>query len=99
MLEERIAVIPCENAERIPSSSEACVTVRPVGIDRETGISQGDDIGKRTYTVEEIQGILKISRPTAYALVRRNVFRSIRIGGKIRVSKRSFDAWLDQGIL
>lgn len=66
-------------------------------LNRETeGIQQGEDIGKRTYTVEEIQGILGISRPTAYALVRRREFHSIRIGGKIRISKRSFDAWLDQ---
>lgn len=65
-------------------------------LNRETeGIQQGEDIGKRTYTVEEIQGILGISRPTAYALVRRGEFHSIRIGGKIRISKRSFDAWLD----
>lgn len=66
-------------------------------LNRETdGIQQGEDIGKRTYTVEEIQGILGISRPTAYALVRRREFHSIRIGGKIRISKKSFDAWLDQ---
>lgn len=52
---------------------------------------------KRTYTVPEIQGILNISRPTAYALVKRNLFRSIRVGGQIRISKRSFDEWLDQG--
>ena len=46
-------------------------------INKETETSQEDDIGKRTYTVEEIQGILKISRPTAYALVKRNEFHSI----------------------
>lgn len=53
--------------------------------------------GKRTYTVVEIQDILGISRPTAYALVKRNEFRSMRIGGQIRISKKSFDEWLDQG--
>ena len=68
-------------------------------INKETETSQEDDIRKRTYTVEEIQGILKISRPTAYALVKRNEFHSIRIGGKIWISKRSFDTWLDQGML
>ncbi|MDD4509328.1 MAG: helix-turn-helix domain-containing protein [Oscillospiraceae bacterium] len=50
---------------------------------------------KRTYTVDEIQDILSISRPTAYALVKKNEFRSIRVGGHIRVSKKSFDDWLD----
>lgn len=66
-------------------------------MNQETELLQQDDgIGKRTYTVEEIQDILGISRPTAYALVRRREFHSIRIGGKIRISKKSFDAWLDQ---
>ena len=52
---------------------------------------------KRTYTVLEIQDILSISRPTAYALIRKNYFRSIRVGGQIRVSKKSFDVWLNRG--
>lgn len=52
---------------------------------------------KRTYTVLEIQDILSISLPTAYALIRKNYFRSIRVGGQIRVSKKSFDEWLDRG--
>ena len=51
--------------------------------------------GKRTYTVDEIQDILEISRTTAYKLVKQNLFRSVRIGGSIRISKKSFDAWLD----
>lgn len=53
------------------------------------------DVDKRVYTVDEIQDILGISRPTAYNLVKKNVFRSIRVGGHIRVSRRSFDEWLD----
>ena len=50
---------------------------------------------KRTYTVDEIQDILGISRPTAYGLVKKDLFHCVRIGGHIRISKRSFDAWLD----
>lgn len=67
-------------------------------MNRETAIAQVEYVqNKRTYTVNEIQDILGISRPTAYALVKRNLFRSIRIGGQIRISKRSFDEWLDTG--
>ena len=44
---------------------------------------------------DEIQDILGISQPTAYALIKKNLFHSIRIGRNIRVSKASFDAWLD----
>ena len=50
---------------------------------------------KRTYTVDEIQDILDISRPTAYKLVKQGVFHSVRVGGHIRISKKSFDDWLD----
>ena len=67
-------------------------------MNRETAAMQLEYIqDKRTYTVNEIQDILGISRPTAYALVKRNLFRSIRIGGQIRISKKSFDEWLDEG--
>lgn len=44
---------------------------------------------KRTYTVSEIQDILGIGRVSAYSLVKSNVFRSVRVGDSIRVSKRS----------
>lgn len=52
--------------------------------------------GKRTYTVNEIQDILSISQTTAYSLVKSKVFHSVRVGGHIRISKKSFDVWLDQ---
>lgn len=51
---------------------------------------------KRTYTVGEIQNILGISQPTAYGLVRKNLFRTVKVGRHIRISKKSFDEWLDQ---
>ena len=44
---------------------------------------------KRTYTVDEIQDILGISRTSAYNLVKKKVFHSVRIGGSIRISKMS----------
>lgn len=50
---------------------------------------------KRTYRVDEIQDILEIGRNAAYALVKEGVFRSVRVGGNIRISKKSFDSWLD----
>jgi len=53
------------------------------------------DCEKRVYTVDGIQDILSISKTTAYNLVKSGVFRSVRIGGQHRISKRSFDSWLD----
>lgn len=49
----------------------------------------------RTYTVDEIAAMLGISRSSAYKLVKQNDFSVVRIGNSIRVSKKSFDAWLD----
>lgn len=54
--------------------------------------------GKRCYTVEEIQTILGISRGTAYKLLAGNEFRWFKIGTAYRISKKSFDEWLDQRI-
>ena len=51
---------------------------------------------KRCYTVKEIQEILGISRPTVYELLKKNEFRWVQIGTKYRISKKSFDGWLDK---
>jgi len=54
-----------------------------------------DDREKRTYSIEEIQQILDISRSTAYLLIKRRLFKSVKVGKQIRISKKSFDEWLD----
>ena len=54
-----------------------------------------DDKEKRTYSIEEIQQILDISRSTAYVLIKRKLFKSVKAGKQIRISKKSFDEWLD----
>ena len=51
--------------------------------------------GKRTYSVEEVRTILGISRRKAYELCNSNSFKVLRIGRTLRVSKASFDFWLD----
>lgn len=53
---------------------------------------------KRCYTVKEIQTMLGISRPTVYDLLQEKKFRWFKIGNKYRISKNSFDEWLDQQI-
>lgn len=49
----------------------------------------------RTYTVDDIAAILNIGRTSAYLLVKEEHFKSVRIGNAIRISKKSFDEWLD----
>ena len=52
---------------------------------------------KRCYTVKELQEILGISRPTVYNLLKKNEFRWVQLdGGEYRISKKSFDDWLDK---
>ena len=53
---------------------------------------------KRCYTVNEISEILGISRPTVYTLLKQKEFRWVQIGGIYRISKQSFDEWLDKKV-
>lgn len=55
------------------------------------------DLGmqKETYTVKEIAGILEISTKSAYSLVNENFFSFVKVGRVIRISKKSFDNWLN----
>ena len=49
----------------------------------------------RTYTVSDVARILGVSTKAVYRLIPENLFRSVRIGSAIRISKRSFDHWLE----
>ncbi len=60
--------------------------------------SEAGRFEKRTYTVSEIQDILGISHTAAYSFVKQGLFRTVRIGNSIRISKKSFDEWLDKNI-
>lgn len=50
----------------------------------------------RTYKVEDIAEILNIGRTSSYTLVKEGHFKTVRIGTAIRISKKSFDDWLDK---
>ena len=54
-------------------------------------------VEKRCYSVKELQDILEISRQCVYELLKKKEFRWVLIGGKYRISKKSFDEWLDKG--
>lgn len=50
---------------------------------------------KETYSISEIAKILDISNKSAYSLIHETFFRYVRIGRTIRISKKSFDQWLN----
>jgi len=51
---------------------------------------------KRTYTVAEVANHLQISKSKAYELCREGHFKTVKIGSSVRVSKSSFDEWLEK---
>lgn len=51
--------------------------------------------GKRCYSVGDLQEMLGISKPAVYELLKRREFHWVMIGGRYKISKRSFDEWLD----
>ncbi len=64
---------------------------------RNTEKAPAFDGEKRAYSVDDIMEILDISRSSAYILIKKNLFRSVKIGNQLRISKVSFDKWLDNG--
>ena len=61
------------------------------GIGAQTN-SPVDDV----LTVEEMMALLKISKPTAYDLIRREDFPAFRIGKSIRIDRRGLSAWIER---
>ena len=50
---------------------------------------------KRSYSVTEVSERLGISKRAVYHLCSSGELKSVRIGTKLRISKKSFDEWLD----
>lgn len=50
---------------------------------------------KRCYSVRDLQEMLGISKPAVYELIKKKEFHWVMIGGRYKISKRSFDEWLD----
>ena len=61
----------------------------------QTSSPSSPSVSKRVYTVEEIIEILGVSKTTAYNLVNSGSFHCVKVGGHYRISKKSFDKWLD----
>ena len=75
--------------------SEAVLEEKIAALNKETEAIPPIPYEKRIYTVDEIQDILGISKTTAYNLVKSKAFHCVKVGGHYRVSKKSFDGWLD----
>ena len=73
------------------------MTLLPSGSSVSSPVSTAKD--SRCYTVEDLMAMLILSRPTVCRLLKQNEFRWFKVGGAYRISKPSFDAWLNDGII
>lgn len=53
------------------------------------------NLEKRVYTVEDIMDMLGIGKNAAYELVKSGEFHYVKVGYHYRISKSSFDNWLN----
>lgn len=53
---------------------------------------------KRSYSVDEAAQLLGVSKRSIYNLCAQGAFKSVRIGTKLRISRKSFDEWLDGNV-
>lgn len=56
---------------------------------------------KKVYSVEDIQKILQLSRTKTYEFIKKvyetkEPFKVVKIGGTYRISKASFDNWINE---
>ena len=52
-------------------------------------------VPRMTMTVDEMAAELNISRPTAYELVKQELFPAFRIGQRILVNRAGLQRWID----
>lgn len=57
--------------------------------------SEPREVHRMTYTVSEVQQMLGIGETSAYKLCNSGAFKVLRIGNAIRISRPSFDTWLE----
>ena len=50
---------------------------------------------KRSYSVAEVAEILNVSKRSVYNLCANGIIKGVKIGTKLRISKKTFDEWLD----
>jgi len=57
---------------------------------------EADSMDKLTVTVEEMAEIVGVSRPTAYDLIHKEGFPTVRIGRRIVIPLDSLKRWLEE---
>jgi excisionase family DNA binding protein len=53
------------------------------------------EASKGLYTIEELQELLSISRPTVFKFIKDECLKTVKVGRRTMVTKASFNLWLD----
>ena len=85
------------NAVRIGSTIRVSMKSFNEWIDNKGFLLNNEEtFDNQVYTLEEIKDILKIGRNSSYNLLNENYFKIIKLGKIVRISKKSFDNWLNK---
>ncbi len=85
------------NAVRIGSTIRVSMKSFNEWIDNKGFLLNNEEtFDNQVYTLEEIKDILKIGRNSSYNLLNKNYFKIIKLGKIVRISKKSFDNWLNK---
>ena len=60
--------------------------------------NKAEDFHHQVYTIDEIKEILNIGKNAAYDLLKESQFDVMQLGRIARISKKSFDDWLNKEI-
>lgn len=86
-----------ENTNTIIADDENTANSQPVIPCEEYTVDMNSPLAvpdKLCFSVEEVESLLQISRPSVYKLIKQNVFRTVMVAGKHRIVKKSFYKWL-----
>lgn len=67
-----------------------------MSIDEKVRKLNGTQYEKKSYSVDEVINILKVSRPLVYKLIKQECFKAVKTNHGYRIIKESFDNWLDK---
>jgi excisionase family DNA binding protein len=72
-------------------------TLEPEHLDNDIPQNSSPEATKITLTVPEAARLIGISSPKMYELVRAGKLRSVRVGKKILISRKSLEDWIMKG--
>lgn len=58
--------------------------------------NKGKSIESRCYSIEDVMGLLGVCRYSVMKLLKANEFKWLKIGPNYRISRQSFDSWLEE---